>query len=68
MLIQKKPERVAAPRFQCIPRDTFGNKVVDNNLFIQARSLSFAEISSFGSEYAGTQAEFVNMDDSSAPA
>ncbi|CAE7417621.1 Ttn [Symbiodinium microadriaticum] len=33
--------------FQCVPRDTFGNKVVDNNLFIQA--------------------EFVNMDDSSAP-
>ena len=23
-------------RFQCVPRDTFGNKVVDNNLFIQA--------------------------------
>ncbi|CAK9003288.1 Titin (Connectin), partial [Durusdinium trenchii] len=33
--------------FQCFPRDTFGNKVVDNDIFIEA--------------------EFVNMDDSSAP-
>ena len=24
--------------FQCFPRDTFGNKVVDNDLFIQAKS------------------------------
>ena len=105
-------------RFQCFPRDTFGNKVVDNDIFIEAemlmttliytafeqqgvlfqlvllsgcdafirietlqnrthfRSISerilFLSTNSASSQcfvpLSSFQAEFVNMDDSSAPA